>query len=152
MKYIMLWIRLAFGAHSLLSGANYFLEFLPLPHVVHPIAGPFVDSMTAMGLFSVIKGLETLVGLCLITNRFVPLALVAELPTSITIFWLSVITVHSSRSTYTGSKELFFNASLLIFYAGHYKHLFIQKAETLPLWSHWQGLVAEALGKGEPHT
>ena len=60
MRYVMLWIRLAFGAHSLLSGLNYFVGFLPEPHVMHPIAGPFVDSMTAMGLFSIIKVVECL--------------------------------------------------------------------------------------------
>jgi hypothetical protein len=148
MNYIMLWIRLAFGAHSLLSGLNYFFEFLPTPQVMHPVAGPFVYSMTEMGLFTVIKIVEVLVGLSLIFNRFVPLALVAELPTSITIFWLSVIVVGAPRQLYTGSKELFFNASLLIFYAGYYKALFTPKAETKPLWHHWRGMLDQALGKG----
>jgi hypothetical protein len=149
MKYIMLWIRLAFGAHSLLSGLNYFFEFLPAPHVTHPIAGPFVDSMTAMGLFDVIKVVECLVGLCLVTNRFVPLALVAELPTSITIFWMSALVVGAPRQVYTGSKELLFNLSLLAFYAGHYRFLLRQTADTLPIWSHWKGLFDQATNNGE---
>ena len=148
MRYVMLWIRLAFGAHSLLSGLNYFVGFLPEPHVMHPIAGPFVDSMTAMGLFGVIKVVEVLVGLCLITNRFVPLALVAELPTSITIFWMSAIVIHSHRSVYTGSRELVFNLILLAFYAGHYRALFRQTTQPKPLWSHWQAMLDEAMNKG----
>lgn len=156
MRYVMLWVQMAFGMHSLISGANYFLEILPLPNVVHPIAGPFVNSMTAMGLFDVIKVVETLVGLALIFNRFVPLVLVAELPTSVTIFWMSVLVVQSERATYTGMKELAFNLLLLIWYAGYYKDMFALRAKGRPLWQEWQGILATATGRvhrscsGEP--
>src|SRR5437879_1813156 len=94
-EYVVLWARVVFGAHSLLSGLNYFIAFLPLPKVMHPIAGPFVDSMTAMGLFDAIKVVEVLVGISLLLNRGVLIALLAELPTSVSIFWMSVIVVHS---------------------------------------------------------
>ena len=147
MRYIMLWIQMVFGMHSLISGSNYFLEFLPLPNVKHPIAGPFVDSMTAMGLFDVIKIVETLVGLALIFNRFVPLALVAELPTSITIFWMSVIVVHSPRAVYTGLKEIIFNVILLAWFAGWFTHLLRPRNEGRPLWREWRSMLAAATGR-----
>lgn len=147
MQYIILWIRLAFGAHSLLSGLNYFFEFLPPPRVVHPLAGPFVDSMTEMGLFGVIKVVESLVGICLITNKFVPLALVAELPTSITIFWMSVIVIHSERSVFTGSRELAYNLFLIAMYAGYYVNLLKQTAKPVPVWNVWRDMLAKASNK-----
>ena len=146
MRYVMLWIQMAFGMHSLISGLNYFLEFLPLPRVMHPIAGPFVDSMTAMGLFDLVKLVEVLVGFALIFNRFVPLALLAELPTSITISWMSVIVVHSPRAVYTGLKEILFNLILLAWFAGWFTPLFRPKAEGRPLWNEWRGILAALTG------
>lgn len=147
MRYLMLWIQMAFGMHSLISGLNYFLEFLPLPNVQHPIAGPFVNSMTAMGLFDVIKVVEVLVGFALVFNRFVPLALVAELPTSITISWMSVIVVHSPRAVYTGFKEIAFNVILLAWFAGWFTPLFRPRSEPRPLWHEWRSMLATATGR-----
>ena len=141
MRYLILWVQMAFGLHSLISGLNYFLEFLPLPQVMHPVAGPFVNAMETMGLFALIKVVEVLVGLALISNRFVPLALLAELPTSITIAWMSVIVVHSSRSVYTGSKEILFNLFLLAAYAGYFAPLFRPRAAQRPLWHEWRNFI-----------
>lgn len=149
MRYLILWIQMAFGMHSLVSGANYFLEVLPLPRVMHPIAGPFVDSMTAMGLFGVIKVVETLVGIALIANRFVPLALVAELPTSITISWMSVLIVSSPRAVYTGIKEIAFNLILLAWYAGYFTPLLRARAEGRPLWQEWRSMLAAITGRDQ---
>lgn len=146
MRYVMLWIQMAFGMHSLISGLNYFLEFLPLPRVMHPIAGPFVDSMTAMGLFDLVKLVEVLVGFALIFNRFVPLALIAELPTSITISWMSVIVVHSPRAVYTGLKEILFNLILLAWFAGWFTPLLRPRLDGRPLWSEWRGMLAALTG------
>lgn len=147
MRYVMLWIQMAFGMHSLISGLNYFLEFLPLPRVMHPIAGPFVDSMTAMGLFDLVKLVEVLVGFALIFNRFVPLALAAELPTSITISWMSVIVVQSERSVYTGLKEILFNVVLLAWYAGWFTPLLRPRSDGRPLWREWRAMLATAIGR-----
>ena len=148
MRYVMLWIQMAFGMHSLISGVNYFLEFLPLPRVMHPIAGPFVDSMTAMGLFDLVKLGEALVGVALIVNRFVPLALIAELPTSITISWMSVIVVHSPRAVYTGLKEILFNLILLAWFAGWFTPLFRPRLDGRPLWREWPTMLDTAMGRG----
>jgi riboflavin transporter len=134
MSYIVLWVRIFFGMHSVLSGANYFLDgaLTPLPKVEHPLAGPWMDSMTAMGLFGVVKFVETLTGICLLANRFVPL--VAELPVSFNIFFMSVLIVHSDRSAYTGTRELVFNLFLMAAYSGYYSSMLSQKTTQSPLW------------------
>jgi hypothetical protein len=135
MKYIILWVRIAFGVHSLISGSNYFLDFLPQPPTGSTPIGPFVDEMDATGLFAVIKVVETLVGLCLLTNRFVPIALVAELPISVTIFYLSTFVTESPRSIFTGPRELFYNTFLLVSYAGYYVTLANALSSPRPLWA-----------------
>lgn len=134
-RYIVQWARVLFGAHSLISGLNHFFVFVLEPKPNHPIAGPFVDSMTRMGLFDVIKVVEVLVGVSLLVNRGVLLALVMELPTSVSIFWLSVVVVHSDRSLFTGTKELFLNIFLLAAYGRYYLPLLNWKPEPNPIWS-----------------
>ncbi|MGE0115861.1 MAG: hypothetical protein AB7T07_13380 [Steroidobacteraceae bacterium] len=143
MKYVVVAAQGFFGGHSLFSGLNYFFEFFPLPQVMHPVAGPFVDAMTNMGLFTWIKAIEALVGFMLLFNVFAPLALIMELPTSITIFYMSVIVVHSERSVWTGSRELLLNVFLLAAYFGFYRPFLVLRAEQRPLW---RG------GKAEPMT
>ncbi|ANP47586.1 hypothetical protein [Candidatus Viadribacter manganicus] len=135
MKYFILWVRIAFGAHSLISGSNYFFDFLPQPPTGATPIGPFIDEMDATGLFAVIKVVETLVGVCLLTNRFVPIALVAELPISITIFYLSTFVTESPRSVFTGPRELFYNTFLLVSYAGYYVALASALSAPKPLWA-----------------
>lgn len=136
--YLIIGLRGFFGGHSLLSGLNYFVEFVPTPKVTHPLAGPFIDSMTAMGFFDVVKVTETAVGICLLTGLFVPLALVLEMPISVSIFFTSVIVVHSDRSVITGSREILVNLVLLAAYAGYYLPMLRMRAVSRPIWrSRW---------------
>ncbi len=134
MKYLILWVRIAFGVHSLVSGSNYFLGYLPQPPTDDTPIGPFIEEMEATGLFAMIKVVETLVGVCLLANRFVPLALVAELPITITIFYLSTFVTESPRSIFTGPRELFYNGFLLVCYAGYYVALAKAVSAPQPLW------------------
>ncbi|PQA87637.1 hypothetical protein [Hyphococcus luteus] len=133
-KYVVVAAQGFFGGHSLFSGLNYFFQWLPSPQVTHPLAGPFIDSMTAMGLFDVIKGVEALVGALLLLNILTPVALLMELPISISIFYTSVIVVHSERSLFTGTRELVLNLFLIAAYFGFYKGLLKLRPEMRPLW------------------
>ncbi|ANP47587.1 hypothetical protein [Candidatus Viadribacter manganicus] len=135
MKYLMLWVRVAFAVHSLVSGTNYFFDYLPPPPTDGTPVGPFIDEMNATGLFAVIKVVETLVGVCLLTNRFVPIALVAELPISITIFYLSTFVDGSPRAIFIGPRELFYNTFLLASYAGYYVAFANVLSAPKPLWA-----------------
>jgi hypothetical protein len=101
--------------------------------------------MDAAGLFAVIKVVETIVGVCLLTNRFVPIALVAELPISVTIFYLSTFVDGSPRSVFTGPRELFYNVFLLICYAGYYAPLVSLISSPRPLW---RREVRQEIGRG----
>jgi hypothetical protein len=134
LKYAVVGLRGFFGGHSLVSGLNYFVEFLPAPEVTHPVAGPFIDAMTNMGLFDLIKLIETAVGLCLLSNLFVPLALVVEMPISFCVFWNNVIVVHSERSVITGLRELLANGLLLAAYLHYYRPFLTVRAPPWPLW------------------
>ena len=110
-NYIVLWVRMFFGAHLLYSSLRYFVLFEPQP-VVPGVGGEFVQVLTAMGLFPFVKAMEGVVGACLIANRFVPLLLLAEMPISVNIFWLNTFVVGTPRQLFTGPQELFLNLFL----------------------------------------
>lgn len=77
--------RFLLGTIFFVFGLNGFFGFLPAPPLEGP-AGAFAGALVASGyMFPLIKGTEVLVGLALLANRFVPLALVVLAPISINI-------------------------------------------------------------------
>ena len=135
MQYLVLWVRLFLGAHTLLSGLNHFFVFFPLPPVDLSPAGEFISIMTEVGLYDMIKVVEVLVGFCLVFNVFVPLALIAEFPITLSIFWLNVFIDGQPRQLFTGNRELIFHVFLLAAYAGYYLEVLKFKAPLKELWS-----------------
>ncbi|MBL8552482.1 MAG: hypothetical protein JNJ73_21020 [Hyphomonadaceae bacterium] len=132
--YFVIWLQYFFGIHALFSGANYFLNPERQMVLTHELTGPFQAALDALGLFAVVKVIETVVGLCLILNIFVPLAAIFEMPVSVVIFYLSVIVDPDQRSIWTGSKELIINVVLLLAYFGYFRPIFRLKLEWRPIW------------------
>ncbi|MBZ4377408.1 DoxX family membrane protein [Corallococcus sp. AS-1-6] len=81
--------RVFMGLVFFVFGLNGFLEFIPMPKDLDPAdpAVAFGIAMKATGfLFALVKGTEMVVGLLLLTNRFVPLALALIAPVIVNIF------------------------------------------------------------------
>lgn len=77
--------RILLGLLFFVFGLNGFLGFLPQPPVP-PEAGAFLGGLAATGyMFPLIKGTEVVAGLMLLSNRFVPLALVVLAPVIVNI-------------------------------------------------------------------
>jgi hypothetical protein len=77
--------RLALGAIFTVFGLNGFLHFLPQPPVSGQAAA-LLGGLAASGyMFPLIKGTEVVVGLLLLGNRFVPLALTVLAPIVVNI-------------------------------------------------------------------
>jgi uncharacterized membrane protein YphA (DoxX/SURF4 family) len=78
--------RVALGVIFTVFGLNGFFHFLPQP----PLEGTalqFIGGLAAAGyFFPLLKGTEVLVGLLLLSGRYVPLALTVLAPISINIF------------------------------------------------------------------
>lgn len=141
--YVILWVRIAFGAHSLLSGINYFYPLVPLPALVVSPAGTFIAEMDNVGLYYFIKVVEVLVGIALLTNRFVPLALIAELPTSVSIFYLNTFVDAQPRQLFTGPRELAMNGVLILAYWPYFRAMLAYHAHYAPIWR--RGRTAEGI-------
>ncbi|MGF6878524.1 hypothetical protein [Paraburkholderia sp. MM5477-R1] len=79
--------------------------------------------------------MEFFYGLMLLTNRGVLLALIREMPTTVTIFWLNTYIVATPRQLFTGPQELFMNGMLLLAYSGYMAAVFRLKLEPMWLWN-----------------
>jgi uncharacterized membrane protein YphA (DoxX/SURF4 family) len=81
--------RLGFGILFVIFGLNGFLNFIPMP-TPSPQAADFLGALFQTGfIFPVIKSIEILVGISMLTNRYTTLSLVVIAPI------LTVITLHN---------------------------------------------------------
>jgi len=124
-------LRIYYGLHLIWSASRYWFAG-GQPTIPDPIGGPFIDSLIATGLFPGIKALEGIIGIILLTNRFVPLMLVLEVPTSFTIFYLNVFITGAPRQLLTGPLELGVNCALLLCYFRYYQHFLVPRAYAAP--------------------
>lgn len=147
--YIITWLRLFFGAHLLFSGGRYILTgYVP---EIPGIGGEWVAANAAIGIYQAVKYMEFLFGIMLLTNRFVLLALVLEMPSTVNIFWLNTVVVGTPRQLFTGPQELFLNGVLLLAYAGYLGAALKPRLESLWLWESkrvYRDNYAEQIGEG----
>ena len=134
-RYAVIWVRYFFGVHALFSGPNYFLHIYPQMQMFHPLAGPFQHYMEAVGLFAIVKVIESVVGVCLVLNLYVPVAAIVEMPITFTICYLSVFVVADPRTLWTGPRELLLNLFLLAAYGGWLAPILKPRIEPYALWN-----------------
>lgn len=78
--------RVVLGLVFLLFGLNYFVPFLPTPPPPTGDAAVFLTGLFASGyLMPLVKGVEVVAAVLLLSNRFVPLALVLLAPIIVNI-------------------------------------------------------------------
>lgn len=77
--------RYLLGFILVIFGLNGFLNFLPAPELGNA-AGAFLGALAASGyVLPIVKFVEVVVGVLLLANRFVPIALVVLVPISVNI-------------------------------------------------------------------
>jgi len=134
--YGVLWIRLAFGSHALISGLNYFVPLFALGAGPDPSPiAAFQDEMTRVGLYGFIKVIEVVVGVLLLSNRLVAFAAVIEMPITVAISYLCIFVDGRPAIAFSGAREIFFNGVLLIAYSRYFLPLLDWRAEYSPIWS-----------------
>ena len=94
---VIIFFRVMLGAWMIVNGVNHLLPMWGLPNIypqplgtLH-LSNAMLVSMIETGLFDYVKVAELLVGLCLVFNRFVPLALVIALPLGLVVFYNSIV-------------------------------------------------------------
>ncbi|RYZ18214.1 MAG: DoxX family membrane protein [Chitinophagaceae bacterium] len=126
MKILNVIVRLLLGAMYIFASVSYF--FFMDPSKMPPMEGDLLkanEGFAAMGyLFPLIKSLELICGLALVTGFFVPLAAVVIFPVTLNIFLYHVFLTPSADQLVVPALMLL--ANLYLFYAKreHYTGVF----------------------------
>ncbi|WP_020653838.1 hypothetical protein [Massilia niastensis] len=128
-KLVLIFFRIMLGAWMIVSGTSHLLPLFGFPPIfpqplgnLHP-SNVMLVSLLEVGLFDLVKTVELIVGICLVFNIFVPLALAAALPVSYMVFHNSIaLNVRYERifSTYMAVWCLYMNVILIFAYIRHY--------------------------------
>lgn len=126
---IITFFRCMLGAWMIVNGVNHLLPMWGLPNIYPQPLGTLhlsnvmLVSMVETGLFDYVKVAELLVGICLVFNRFVPLALLISLPLSLVVFYNSIaLNLRFERifSFYMAVWCTYMNIVLLLAYIKYY--------------------------------
>lgn len=85
MKAAVITVRIVLGALFLFSSVAYFLNLIPPGEMSQGAQAFFTGMVASKYLLPVVKVIELLVGIALLTGKFVPLATVVIFPITINI-------------------------------------------------------------------
>jgi hypothetical protein len=126
---LITFFRLMLGAWMVVNGLNHWLPKFGLPFIYPQPLGTLhlsnvmLVSMIEVGLFDWVKLAEFTLGICLVFNRFVPLALVISFPVGLIVFYNSMaLNFRFERlfSLYMAVWCTYMNIILLFAYIKHY--------------------------------
>ncbi|MBL8552100.1 MAG: hypothetical protein JNJ73_19085 [Hyphomonadaceae bacterium] len=133
-RYIVVFMRTYLGAFNLASGLNYFFLFYPQPIPADPLGRAYMGSTLDLGLFQLAKVVETIAGLCLLTNTMTPLALVLLFPVTANIFVMNTFHSPMAHVQVSGARNFAFHGLLFAAYAQHFYGLLKVSAPLAPVW------------------
>ena len=87
MKYAVWFVRLVFGAWMVPAGLNHFYPLFPQPMGSQPLSHELIVALLNSHLFDIVKAVELIAGVSVLTGIYTPLALVMCMPVSFCVFW-----------------------------------------------------------------
>ncbi|NIR44187.1 MAG: hypothetical protein GWN99_08695 [Gemmatimonadetes bacterium] len=122
MKVAAVGARLFLGLIFVMFGLSEWVEAI---HLGEPY--PFVGTMAEYGLLQLVKALQVIGGVMLLTNFYVPLALVILAPIATNIFFYAIFV---DRSFLIPDIIIFALAAYLVWaYWDYFRHIVTRKAE-----------------------
>ena len=96
MKITTIIVRILLGLMFLVFGLNGFFNFMPMPKDLPEEIMTVLGSLVKAGYMTVVSGAEIIVGVLLLINRFVPLALTLLAPIIVGILTYHIALAPSS--------------------------------------------------------
>jgi uncharacterized membrane protein YphA (DoxX/SURF4 family)/uncharacterized membrane protein YhaH (DUF805 family) len=128
MKYGVWFVRLLFASWMIPAGVNHFVPLFPQPMGSQPLSHELIVALIDSHLFDLVKVVELLAGLSVLTGIFTPLALLLCMPVSFCVFyWDAPLEGWSSRAAQFGYSVLLCNVLLCIAYVRSYRDLFVAR-------------------------
>lgn len=129
MKYAVWFLRLLFGAWMVPAGLNHFIPLFPQPMGSQPLSHELIVALLDSHLFDIVKAVEFLAGVCILTGFYAPLALVVCMPVSFCVFyWDTPLEGWGSRASIFGEAVLATNLLLCVAYIKSYRSMFALRA------------------------
>jgi hypothetical protein len=129
-------VRLLLGIEFFLNGFNWWVKIIgPYPSISDyaggkPVHAGVVGAMIATGfMFHVVKAVELLAGIALLTNRWVPLALVAVFSVTLNVFFVDVLISTHLRAHIMGAGAMLMSIFLMFSYLPYYVPMLAKNAQ-----------------------
>ena len=129
MKYAVWFVRLVFGAWMVPAGLNHFVPLFPQPMGSQPLSHELIVALLDSHLFDLVKAVELIAGLAVLTGIYTPLALVMCMPVSFCVFyWDTPLEGWGSPASIYGEAVLLCNCLLCLAYLPSYRSMFALRA------------------------
>ena len=129
MKYALWFVRLVFAAWMIPAGLNHFVPLFPQPMGSKPLSHELIVALIDSHLFDLVKAVELIAGISVLTGFHLPLALLLCMPVSFCVFyWDTPLEGWSSRASVFGESVLFCNVVLCLAYSRSYRTMFAIRA------------------------
>ncbi len=144
MKYAIWFVRLVFVAWMLPAGVNHFIPLFPQPLGNMPLSRELFAALDASHLFDLVKAVELIAALCLLTGFYLPLGLLLCMPVSFCVwYWDTPLQGWGSVSSIYGWAVLLCNVALCLAYLPHYRAMLAPRANPRT-WPERKALVLAA--------
>ncbi len=128
MKYAVWYVRLVFAAWMIPAGLNHFIPIFPQPMGSQPLSRELIVALIDSGLFDLVKAVELIAGIGVLTGFFGPLAVLICVPVSFCVFWWDVpLEGWGSRAARFGEATLLCNVLLCLAYIRSYRSMFAMR-------------------------
>lgn len=129
MKYPVWFVRLIFAAWMIPAGLNHFVPLFPQPLGTQPLSQEWFQAMWDSHLFDLVKAVELIVGIGVLTGFYMPLALVVCMAVSFNVwYWDTPLEGWSSGASIFGWAVLVSNVLLCLAYIENYRSMFAWRA------------------------
>lgn len=129
MKYGLWFLRLLFAAWMIPAGLNHFITLFPQPMGTKPLSHEMIVALLDSHLFDLVKAVEFLAGVSVLTGLYTPLMLVVCMPVSFCVFyWDTPLEGWGSRASIFGEAVLISNLLLCLAYVKSYRSMFALRA------------------------
>jgi uncharacterized membrane protein YphA (DoxX/SURF4 family) len=125
MKYALWFVRLVFAAWMIPAGLNHFVPLFLQPMGSKPLSHELIVALLDSHLFGIVKAVELIAGISVLTGLYTPVALLVCMPVSFCVFyWDTPLEGWGSRAAIFGSSVLLCNVVLCLSYLRSYRAMF----------------------------
>jgi uncharacterized membrane protein YphA (DoxX/SURF4 family) len=130
MKYAVWFVRLVFAAWMIPAGLNHFVPLFPQPMGSQPLSHELIVALLDSHLFDIVKAVELIAGICVLTGFYAPLAVILCMPVSFCVFfWDAPLEGWGSRAALFGYAALLSNLLLCLAYTRSYRSMFAVRSK-----------------------